>query len=149
MLFFQGLGVTTKLFVNQGQVKLRNIHQLKSLGEISYIPLLTLNSVVTKATGKNICGSHILIRAQCGKVKVIDQSSDLPVFLVYFSYESLGRGNYQQALVTDKKVNKQVFYSSSTFILGINFLKQKTQFSRNIVCLFVFFFPFCLTEINL
>ena len=53
-------------------MKLRNIHQLKSLGEISYIPLLTLNSVVTKATGKNIRGSHILIRAQCGKVKVIE-----------------------------------------------------------------------------
>ena len=52
-------------------MKLRNIHQLKSLGEISYIPLLTLNSVVTKA-GKNIRGSHIVLRAQCGKVKVID-----------------------------------------------------------------------------
>ena len=65
-------------------MKLSNIHQLESLGEISYILFLTLNSVVTKATGKNICGSHILLRAQCGKVKVIDESNDLPVFLVYF-----------------------------------------------------------------
>ena len=64
------------------------------------------------------------------------------MFLVYFSYESLGTGNYYQALVTDKKVNKQVFYSSSTFILGINFPKQKTQFSRNIVCFLFFIFPF-------
>lgn len=142
MLFVQGFWVTTSLCVDQGQVKLRNIHQPKSLGEISYIPLLTLNSVVTKATGENIRSSHILLRAQCGKVKVTDQSSDLPVFLVYFSYESLGRGNYYQALVTDKKVNKQVFYSSSTFILGINFPKQKTQFSRNIVCFLFFIFPF-------
>ena len=142
MLFFQGLGVTTKLFVNQGQVKLRNIHQLKSLGEIRVLmpPCFSFPGQLT-GSGR---GSHILIRAQCGKVKVIDQSSDLPVFLVYFSYESLGRGNYQQALVTDKKVNKQVFYSSSTFILGINFPKQKTQFSRNIVCLFVFFFSLLL-----
>ena len=84
MLLFQGFGVTTSLFINQGQVKLSNIHQLESLGEISYILFLTLNSVVTKATGKNICGSHILLRAQCGKVKVIDESNDLPVFLVYF-----------------------------------------------------------------
>lgn len=139
MLLFQGFGVTASLFVNQGQVKLRNIHQLKSLGEISCILLLTLNSVVTKAIGKTyMVVIFYLLRAQYGKAKVIDQSNDLPVFLVYFSYESLRRGNYYQNLVIDKKVNKRVFYASSTFMLGKIFPSKKLSFQGTLSVLLFF-----------
>lgn len=141
MLLLSGIWVTTSLFINQGQVKLRNIHQ-PVLGKlVSYILFLTLNSVVTEATGKNICGSHILLRVQCGKVKVIDQSNDLPVFLVYFSYESLEREIIIRLQLQIKRLTNRFSIHQVSLYTGDKFSQAKNSVFKE-HCLLLLLFSF-------